>query len=49
MVDNRNINGKVGNTVKWDKEVCMIVHILPISLSVDKKRHQCKCMAIKSK
>lgn len=29
--------------------MCMSVHILPVSLSVDKKRHQFKCMAIKSK
>lgn len=29
--------------------MCMGVHTLPVSLSEDKKRHQFKCMAIKSK
>lgn len=29
--------------------MCMTVHILPVSLPVDKKRHRFKCIAIKPK
>lgn len=29
--------------------MCLSVHILSVSLSVDKKRHLFKCIAIKSK